>query len=50
MQFTITHPMHSHPYNPELVSGAGVVEASCCESLQWISERCIEEDSALATL
>jgi probable F420-dependent oxidoreductase len=24
MQFTFTHPMHSHPYNPELVSGSGV--------------------------
>jgi probable F420-dependent oxidoreductase len=24
MQFTITHPMHSHPYNPELASGSGV--------------------------
>ncbi|MDT5337474.1 MAG: hypothetical protein QOD90_2979 [Mycobacterium sp.] len=24
MKFTITHPMHSHPYNPELVSGKGV--------------------------
>lgn len=24
MHFTITHPMHRHPYNPELVSGAGV--------------------------
>jgi probable F420-dependent oxidoreductase len=24
MRFTITHPMHSHPYNPELVSGSGV--------------------------
>lgn len=24
MQFTITHPMHTHPYNPELVTGAGV--------------------------
>jgi probable F420-dependent oxidoreductase len=24
MRFTFTHPMHSHPYNPELVSGAGV--------------------------
>ncbi|OBJ47820.1 LLM class F420-dependent oxidoreductase [Mycobacterium sp. 1423905.2] len=24
MRFTITHPMHSHPYNPELVSGAGI--------------------------
>jgi probable F420-dependent oxidoreductase len=24
MRFTITHPMSSHPYNPELVSGSGV--------------------------
>lgn len=24
MYFTITHPMHRHPYNPELVSGSGV--------------------------
>ncbi|OHU99133.1 LLM class F420-dependent oxidoreductase [Mycobacterium talmoniae] len=24
MRFAITHPMHSHPYNPELVTGAGV--------------------------
>lgn len=24
MRFTITHPMHSHPYNPELVSGDGI--------------------------
>lgn len=24
MKFTITHPMHSHPYNPELVTGSGV--------------------------
>ena len=24
MQFTFTHPMHSHPYNPELVTGAGI--------------------------
>ncbi|MBI3214361.1 MAG: LLM class F420-dependent oxidoreductase [Mycobacterium sp.] len=24
MHFAFTHPMHSHPYNPELVSGAGV--------------------------
>lgn len=24
VQFAITHPMHSHPYNPELVSGAGI--------------------------
>ena len=24
MRFTVTHPMHSHPYNPELVTGSGV--------------------------
>lgn len=24
MKFSITHPMHSHPYNPELVDGAGI--------------------------
>ncbi|WP_333890310.1 LLM class F420-dependent oxidoreductase [Mycolicibacterium gadium] len=24
MRFILTHPMHSHPYNPELVTGAGV--------------------------
>jgi probable F420-dependent oxidoreductase len=24
VKFTITHPMHSHPYNPELVTGSGV--------------------------
>ncbi len=24
MHFTITHPMHTHPYNPELVSGDGI--------------------------
>ncbi|SOJ52792.1 F420-dependent hydroxymycolic acid dehydrogenase [Mycobacterium simulans] len=24
MRFTITHPMHSHPYNPELLSGSGI--------------------------
>ena len=24
MRFTITHPMHTHPYNPELVSGEGI--------------------------
>jgi probable F420-dependent oxidoreductase len=24
MRFAITHPMHSHPYNPELVDGAGI--------------------------
>ncbi len=24
MKFTFTHPMHSHPYNPELVTGAGI--------------------------
>jgi probable F420-dependent oxidoreductase len=24
MKFTITHPMHSHPYNPELATGGGI--------------------------
>jgi probable F420-dependent oxidoreductase len=24
MKFTITHPMHSHPYNAELVTGSGI--------------------------
>src|SRR6185312_8657936 len=24
MRFTITHPMHSHPYNPELLSGDSI--------------------------
>jgi probable F420-dependent oxidoreductase len=24
MQFTFTHPMHSHPYHPELVTGAAI--------------------------
>lgn len=24
MRFTVTHPMHSHPYNPELVTGPGI--------------------------
>jgi probable F420-dependent oxidoreductase len=24
MHFNITHPMHSHPYNPELISGDGI--------------------------
>jgi probable F420-dependent oxidoreductase len=24
MRFTFTHPMHSHPYNPELVTGEGI--------------------------
>jgi alkanesulfonate monooxygenase SsuD/methylene tetrahydromethanopterin reductase-like flavin-dependent oxidoreductase (luciferase family) len=24
MKFTFTHPMHSHPYNAELVTGSGV--------------------------
>lgn len=28
MQFAITHPMHSHPYNPELVSGAGIARVA----------------------
>lgn len=24
MRFTFTHPMHTHPYNPELVTGRGI--------------------------
>jgi probable F420-dependent oxidoreductase len=24
VKFTFTHPMHSHPYNPELVTGSGI--------------------------
>src|SRR5215213_1199301 len=28
MKFTFTHPMHSHPYNPELVTGAGIATVS----------------------
>ena len=24
MKFSITHPMHAHPYNPQLASGAGI--------------------------
>ncbi|KZS58979.1 LLM class F420-dependent oxidoreductase [Mycobacterium ostraviense] len=26
MRFAVTHPMHSHPYNPELLSGASIAE------------------------
>ncbi len=25
MRFAITHPMHTHPYNPELVAGNGII-------------------------
>src|SRR5690349_22742501 len=33
MRFTFTHPMHSHPYNPELVTGAGIAAvAAAAES------------------
>jgi probable F420-dependent oxidoreductase len=33
MHFTITHPMHTHPYNTELVTGAGVAAvASAAEA------------------
>lgn len=28
MQFAITHPMHSHPYNPELVTGTGIAQVA----------------------
>ena len=26
MHFTITHPMHTHPYNPDVVSGSAIVD------------------------
>ena len=33
MKFAFTHPMHSHPYNPELVDGAGIAAvASAAEA------------------
>ena len=33
MKFSITHPMHTHPYNPDLVTGAGVAAmASAAEA------------------
>ena len=33
MRFTITHPMHTHPYNPELVAGEGIATvAAAAES------------------
>jgi len=28
VKFAITHPMHSHPYNPELVTGAGIARVA----------------------
>ena len=28
MRFTFTHPMHSHPYNPELVTGSGIASVA----------------------
>src|SRR5271156_536776 len=28
MKLTITHPMHSHPYNPELVRGDGIAKVA----------------------
>ena len=28
MRFAITHPIHNHPYNPELVSGHGVAKVA----------------------
>ena len=28
MKFAITHPMHGHPYNPELVTGAGIARVA----------------------
>lgn len=33
MKFTITHPMHSHPYHPDLVAGEGIAAvAAAAES------------------
>lgn len=33
MRFTFTHPMHTHPYNPELVTGKGIATvAAAAES------------------
>ncbi len=26
MNFTITHPMHTHPYNPDVVTGSAIVD------------------------
>ena len=28
VRYSITHPMHSHPYNPELVTGAGIARVA----------------------
>ena len=28
MRFIITHPMHTHPYNPELVTGASIANVA----------------------
>lgn len=28
MRYAITHPMHSHPYNPDLVTGAGIAKVA----------------------
>jgi probable F420-dependent oxidoreductase len=28
MRFTFTHPMHTHPYNPELVTGSGIAKVA----------------------
>ncbi|VEG53723.1 luciferase family protein [Mycolicibacterium aurum] len=28
MRFAITHPMHSHPYNPEMVTGSGIAQVA----------------------
>jgi len=38
MKFTFTHPMHSHPYNAELVTGSGiatVAAAAEAAGFQW---------------
>jgi len=36
MKFTFTHPMHSHPYNPELVTGSGIATvAAAAEAAEF---------------
>src|ERR1700728_4903840 len=36
MKFTITHPMHRHPYNPELVSGEGIAAVAAAAEASGI--------------
>src|SRR3984957_7540164 len=36
MKFTIPHPMHSHPYNPELVKGDGIAKVAAAAEASGI--------------